>query len=103
MIQLHIPDDLAAAVQRLIGNPENLIIDFLRSKVRELDTPRSLADEYRMAAAENIKVARDFKHTNMEGRDKGSPIDYFGTLTLEEGDKVQQYRAQSRNEWERDI
>jgi len=34
---------------------------------------------------------------------KKKPSDYFGTLSLEEGEKLQEYITQSRNEWERDI
>jgi hypothetical protein len=68
-IQLHIPDDLAAKVSRLTGNAEKYIIDLLRAKVNELDKPKSLADEYRMAASENIVVKEDFSHTDLEGWD----------------------------------
>lgn len=31
------------------------------------------------------------------------PSDFFGTMTLEEGEKMHEYVAQSRKEWERDI
>jgi hypothetical protein len=31
------------------------------------------------------------------------PSDFFGTLSKEEGKKMQSYVTQSRNEWERDI
>ena len=34
---------------------------------------------------------------------KKKPSDYFGTLSLEEGEKLQEYIIQSRKEWERDI
>ncbi len=34
---------------------------------------------------------------------KKKPSDFFGTLSEEEGEKLQQYIIQSRNEWERDI
>ncbi len=29
------------------------------------------------------------------------PSDFFGTLSMEEGEKMQEYLTQSRNEWER--
>ena len=29
------------------------------------------------------------------------PSDFFGTLSLEEGEKMQEYITKSRNEWER--
>lgn len=68
-IKLHIPDDLADKVGRLTGNAETFIIDLLRSKVKELDSPKSLADEYRMAAVENASLTIDFAHTDKEGWD----------------------------------
>jgi hypothetical protein len=34
---------------------------------------------------------------------KKKPSDFFGTLSLEEGEKLQEYINQSRNELERDI
>ena len=34
---------------------------------------------------------------------KKKPSDYIGSLSLEEGEKLQQYILESRNEWERDI
>lgn len=32
---------------------------------------------------------------------KKKPSDFFGTMSLEEGEKMQKYINQSRNEWER--
>ena len=34
---------------------------------------------------------------------KKKPSDFLGTLSLEEGEKMQDYDNQSRNEWERTI
>ena len=34
---------------------------------------------------------------------KKKPSDFFGTLSKEEGEKMQEYVIKSRNEWERDI
>jgi len=68
-INLQIPDDLADKIRRLTGNAETYIIELLRSKVKELDKPKSLADEYRMAASENGDIRRDFAHTDLEGWD----------------------------------
>jgi hypothetical protein len=34
---------------------------------------------------------------------KKKPSDFFGTLSKEEGEKMQDYVTQSRNEWERNI
>ena len=68
-IKLHIPDDLADKVSRITGNAETYILDLLRSKMKELDHPKSLADEYRMAGAENIALLKDFAHTDLEGWD----------------------------------
>ena len=68
-IKLHIPDDLADKVHRITGNVETYIIDLLRSKLKESDKPKSLADEYRMAATGNVVLMKDFAHTDMEGWD----------------------------------
>jgi len=34
---------------------------------------------------------------------KKKPSDFFGTLSIEEGEKMQAYVTQSRDEWERNI
>lgn len=34
---------------------------------------------------------------------KKKPSDFFGTLSQEEGEKIQAYITQSRNEWDRSI
>jgi len=68
-IKLHIPDDLADKVHRITSNAETYILDLLRSKFKEMDKPKSLADEYRMAASENARLMKDFAHTDMEGWD----------------------------------
>jgi hypothetical protein len=67
-IKLHIPDELADKV-RMTENVETYIIDLLRSKLKELDKPKSLADEYRMAASENAVILKDFAHADSEGWD----------------------------------
>jgi hypothetical protein len=68
-IKLHIPDDLADKVQRITGNVETFIIDLIRSKLTESDKRLSLADQYRMAAAENVVLMKDFAHIDLEGWD----------------------------------
>ena len=35
------------------------------------------------------------------GIKKKKPSDFFGTLNIEEGEKMQKYLIKSRNEWER--
>ena len=35
------------------------------------------------------------------GTKKRKPSDFFGTLNIEEGEKMQKYLIKSRNEWER--
>ena len=44
---------------------------------------------------EENEVLRNFE------KKKKKPSDFFGTLNIEEGEKMQQYLTQSRNEWER--
>ena len=34
---------------------------------------------------------------------KKKPSDYFGTMSIEEGEKMQEYVAKNRNEWERNF
>ena len=66
-IQVHIPDDLASKVKSLAPNTEEFIVALLRSKVRELKSFATLAEEYRQAAKENISLMKDFAHTDLEG------------------------------------
>ena len=70
IIHLHRPDDLADKISRITGNAEALIIDLLRSKVNGLDAPKSLADEYRLAAAESTSLMKDFANIDNEGWDE---------------------------------
>jgi hypothetical protein len=65
-IKLHIPDDLADKVHCLTGNAETYIIDLLRTRMKELEKPQPLADEYRLAEAENAKIASDFSSVDSE-------------------------------------
>lgn len=68
-IELHLPDDLADKVNQLTSNAETYIISMLLAKVKELDSPKTLADEYRMAASENRVIMKDFAHSDLEGWD----------------------------------
>ena len=72
--------------------------------------PDELAEQYRISAKEDTDLKEDFKYIDMEGWDDDDdnepvkkPSHYFGTLSLEEGEKLQDYITQSRKEWERDI
>jgi hypothetical protein len=51
-------------------------------------------DEWNKLTAES-EVFRNFE------KKKKKPSDYFGTLSIEEGEKMQKYVTESRNEWER--
>ena len=42
-------------------------------------------------------------NTVIEPAQKKKPSDFFGTMSLEEGEKMQAYITQSRNEWDRNI
>ncbi len=68
-LKLHMPDDLADKVHRITTNAETYILDLLRSTFKEMEKPKSLADEYRMAASENAGMMKDFAHTDLEGWD----------------------------------
>jgi len=63
-----------------------------------------LPDEY---AGKEVHVLfytdEEVSNTKASVVSKKKPSDYFGTLSLEEGEKLQEYITQSRNEWERDI
>ena len=67
-IELHLSDELADRVQQF-GNPETFIISLIQSKVKELNTPLTLADEYKLAAKENKTLIKDFSHIDTEGWD----------------------------------
>ncbi|WP_080055337.1 hypothetical protein [Spirosoma aerolatum] len=45
------------------------------------------------------------KHQDLKALEKPSrkPSDFFGTLSAEEGKKIQEYITQSRKEWDRGI
>ena len=45
----------------------------------------------------------EMKTTNASVLPKKRPSDFFGTLSVEEGDKMLEYITKSRKEWERDI
>ena len=45
----------------------------------------------------------EVNNTTVSVTHKKKPSDFFGTVTLEEGEKFQKYITQSRNEWERNI
>ena len=68
-IQVHIPDDLASKVKSIAADTEAFIVELLRSKLNELNSSTTLAEEYRQAAKENISLMKDFAHTDLEGWD----------------------------------
>lgn len=51
-------------------------------------------DDWNKLTEEN-EVFRNFE------KKKKKPSDFFGTLNIEEGEKMQKYLIESRNEWER--
>ncbi len=69
-IELHLPDDLADKVYHITENAETFIIGLVRSKINELDQPLSLADQYRLEAAENTDLLADFTVVDLEGWDE---------------------------------
>ncbi len=51
-----------------------------------------------------IKVLKKSIHPSKDKpMEEKKPSDFFGTLSIEEGEKMQAYVTQSRNEWERDL
>ena len=47
---------------------------------------------------QDIKLMIEVKKTNSQ---KSKPSDFFGTLTKEDGERMQAHITKSRNEWER--
>lgn len=45
----------------------------------------------------------EVKQTAAQVLPRKKPSDFFGTLSEEDGEKMQKYVAQSRNQWERNI
>ena len=48
-------------------------------------------------------IDEEVKKTTASVLPKKKPSDFFGTLTKEEGEKMQAYVTQSRNEWDRNF
>jgi hypothetical protein len=62
-IQVHLSDDLANKMSGITNNLEALIIDFLRSQVKELH----LVNEYRAANDENRNLQKEFVNVDLAG------------------------------------
>ena len=48
-------------------------------------------------------IDEEVKETTVSILPTKKPSDFFGTLSMEEGEKMQMYIDQSRNEWERNF
>ncbi len=48
-------------------------------------------------------IDEEVKETKASILPTKKPSDFFSTLSLEEGEKMQKYINQSRNEWERNL
>jgi len=73
-------------------------------KKANLDMSVLLPDEYVGKQVHVLFYTDDeVNNTTASVASKKKPSDYFGTLSEEEGEKLQEYITQSRNEWERDI
>ena len=48
-------------------------------------------------------IDEEVKNTTASVLPKKKPSDFFGTLSQEEGEKMQAYITKSRNEWERNF
>ncbi len=48
-------------------------------------------------------INEEVKKTTVSILPQKKPSNFFGTLSLEEGEKMQAYINQSRNEWERNF
>lgn len=65
-LELHIPDELAATLERLTADVESFALEALQAKIREIEEQEQLAEEYRFAAQENRALIRDFSHVDAE-------------------------------------
>lgn len=65
-LELHIPDELAATLERLTPDVGAFTLEALQAKVRETEQNEQLAEEYRFAAQENESLMRDFRHVDAE-------------------------------------
>ena len=50
-----------------------------------------------------IYTEEEAKDTTVQVSSKKKPSDFFGTLSLEEGEKLHEYVNNSRKEWDRDF
>jgi hypothetical protein len=70
----------------------------------DFDMSVSLPDDY---VGKEVHVLfyidEEVKETHASISSKKKPSDFFGTLSREEGEKMQAYVTQSRNEWERNF
>jgi hypothetical protein len=67
-----------------------------------LDIPVLLPDNY-VGREVHVLLYTDDEVANAAILPKKIPSDFFGTLSLEDGEKLQKYIIQSRNKWERGI
>jgi hypothetical protein len=70
----------------------------------EFDMSISLPDDY---VGKQVHVLfyidEEVKNTPASIAQRKKPSDFFGTLSKEEGEKMQAYVIESRNEWERNF
>lgn len=73
-------------------------------KKRNFDMSVSLPGDY---VGKEVHVLfyidEEVKNTTVPVLPKKKPSDFFGTLSKEEGEKMQAYITKSRNEWDRNI
>ena len=69
-----------------------------------LDISVSVPDDY-VGKPLHVLIYSDdeAKNTISSMFSKKKPSDFFGTLSLEEGEKLHEYVTKSRKEWERDF
>lgn len=69
IVELHIPDELAATLTRLVPDAESFALEALQAKLNEIESEEQLAEEYRLAAKENQPLTRDFSFVDAENWD----------------------------------
>lgn len=69
IVELHIPDELAATLTRLVPDAESFALEALQAKLNEIESEEQLAEEYRLAAKENQPLTHDFSFVDAENWD----------------------------------
>jgi hypothetical protein len=81
-----------------------MIQTVITSKESNLDISVQLPDDYVGKPLHVLIYKEDeVKNATSSVTSKKKPSDFFGTLSVEEGNKFEEYVTKSRREWDRDF